>query len=590
MTKMWIQELIHRFEEGPWSRYVKRVLFGCLIVTLMVLYDVRAYRNFSNPEAMDAAQLARNIAQGKGYTTDVVRPFSMYLLMAKQQREDADPLIRQRHPDLANPPLYPLLLAGILKAAAPNYIISRKAFTRFAPEFLIALFSQGLFLLLVFLVYRLARRLFGAGVAWMSVVLILGTLQFWQFSVSGLSTMLLMVVFVGLIWAVVLLEEAASIETGQSKKLVLRAALTGLIVGLGALTRYSFGWLIVPVLVFLAVYLGKDRAKLCLAAAAAFLVVLAPWMARNYLISRTPFGTATYTIMETTAVFPGDTLQRTLEPPLRAVSLSNYGRKLVANTKEILRNDLPKMGGNWISAFFLVALMVPFRDPRLNRLRMFLVLCGVVLIPVQALGRTFLSNEIPEINSDNLLILLAPLVFVYGVSFYFSLLDQVALPFPELRYAINGLFFLVLSAPLLFALPPRPNPYIYPPYWPPAIQTSAGWLKEKEMMMSDIPWAVAWYGGRQCIWLTANYRQEFFKINDFLKPVNALYLTRRTTDKPFFTEWMSGALGSWERNFLMESLAKSGVPPGFPLRVVAEVFWPKEIFLTDFERWKKFGN
>ena len=88
-------------------------------------------------------------------------------------------------------------------------------------------------------------------------------------------------------------------------------------------------------------------------------------------------------------------------------------------------------------------------------------------------------------------------------------------------------------------------------------------------MMSDIPWAVAWYGNHQCIWLTANYRKEFFEINDFLKTVNALYLTRRTTDKPFFTEWVGGTLGGWERSFLMETLANSGVPPGFPLRIVA---------------------
>src|SRR5262245_19326954 len=171
---MMLQDFIHKIEEGTWSRYIKWILSGALILTLLVLYDVRAYRNFANPEAMDAAQLARNLAQGKGYTTDFIRPLSMHLVL--KSRTDANPLIQQNHPDLANPPVYPMLLAGILKVARLDYQVSSRASKRFAPEFLITLLNQGLFFLLVLLVYRLARRLFDPGVAWMSAVLMIGTL------------------------------------------------------------------------------------------------------------------------------------------------------------------------------------------------------------------------------------------------------------------------------------------------------------------------------------------------------------------------------------------------------------------------------
>jgi len=57
----------------------------------------------------------------------------------------------------------------------------------------------------------------------------------------------------------------------------------------------------------------------------------------------------------------------------------------------------------------------------------------VSLIVVQALGRTALSDDSPDINSENLLVLLAPLVIVYGTSLFFLLLEQVALPFLQLR-------------------------------------------------------------------------------------------------------------------------------------------------------------
>ena len=50
-------------------------------------------------------------------------------------------------------------------------------------------------------------------------------------------------------------------------------------------------------------------------------------------------------------------------------------------------------------------------------------------------------------------------------------------------------------------------------------------------MMSDIPWAVAWYGNRSCLGLTLDVKKEFFAIHDFQKPIQALYLTQSTLDK-----------------------------------------------------------
>ena len=82
-------------------------------------------------EAMDAAQVARNIAQGKGYTTLFIRPFSIYL-REKAQSGDAGARrppaqvadlgrLRGMHPDLANPPVYPVVLAGLMKVLPFDY-------------------------------------------------------------------------------------------------------------------------------------------------------------------------------------------------------------------------------------------------------------------------------------------------------------------------------------------------------------------------------------------------------------------------------------------------------------------------------------
>ncbi len=108
------QDWIHKLEEGAGARYLKVTAFCLAVLALMVVCDLRAYRNFATPEAMDAAQLARNIAEGRSYTTLFIRPFSLYLVQSHNRAKSADPLagagtdfaqIKTAHPDLANPPM-----------------------------------------------------------------------------------------------------------------------------------------------------------------------------------------------------------------------------------------------------------------------------------------------------------------------------------------------------------------------------------------------------------------------------------------------------------------------------------------------------
>jgi hypothetical protein len=608
-----LQELLHKLEVGGGTRYLRRGLVVVVVVLLGVGYNWRAYRNMATQEAMDMAQVGRNIAQGKGYTTLFLRPLSMSLVKKHNLETQGVPQvgkvadlaqIRGMHPDLANPPVYPVVLAALMKVLPFNYSVSTTKrfwssggrFWRFEPDFLIAVFNQLLLLGSVALVFFLARRLFDPGVAWLSAGLLLGMELLWRFSMSGLSTMLLMVIFLGLAWCVVLLEEETRVPKWGPHGLLVLAGLTGAMVGLGGLTRYSFGWLIIPVLVFLVLFGGQRRVVLAFVALAAFAALMAPWVARNYSVSGRPFGTATYAVLETTIFYPENRLERSLEPDFSRLHLMVFWFKLNVNLRQIVTEELPRLGGSWITAFFLVGLMIGFRKPALTRLRYFLMGCMVVLILAQALGRTQLSEESHEINSENLLVLVAPLVLVYGVSLFFLLLEQIRLPILELRPIIIGIFAVVVCLPMLFVfLPPRTIPVAYPPYNPRAIQTVAGWLKESELAMSDIPWAVAWYGQRQCVWLTLkcapdakdpNTHEDFLAINDYQKPINALYLTPQTMDGRFLSQWFMAGEQSWG-SFIVQCVLGKNVPSYFPLNQ-SPTGWPyDQLVLTDWQRWKK---
>ena len=127
-----IQDLIHKFEEKGSAGM--RIAFMVLLTgSLMLCYNWRAYRNMGTQEAMDAAQVGRNIAEGHGFKTQFIRPFSVYLV--KQHNKDrltstdtnSRPDFAQlkgMHPDLANPPVYPLVLGGLMKVLPFDYKVN----------------------------------------------------------------------------------------------------------------------------------------------------------------------------------------------------------------------------------------------------------------------------------------------------------------------------------------------------------------------------------------------------------------------------------------------------------------------------------
>jgi hypothetical protein len=605
MTAGFIQNLIHQLETGAVSRYLRFLMLGLAIIGLAFLYNLRAYRNLATPEAMDSAQLARNLAEGRGYTTLFIRPFSLYLVQTNNMLKYANAptnagmdfaQIKTRpHPDLANPPVYPLVLAGLMKVLPFHYPVELKKpfwsdnshFWRYQPDFLIAMFNEMLLLAVVVLTFFLARKLFDMNVAWLSALLTLGCELLWRFSVSGLSTMLLMVVFGGLTWCVIRIEEVAREPQPRPNRLLGLALAAGVLTGVGALTRYAFGWTIIPVALFLFLFSGQRRVWHMLAALGAFVVVLTPWVIRNYAVSGTPFGTAGFAIIEGSGLFPRFQLERSVHPDFTHVlGFRPYVSKLTGNAHDILANQLPRLGGSWASVLFLAGLLLGFRGMAVRRIRYFLLLCLGTFMVVQALGRTQLSEASPEVNSENLLVLLVPLVFCYGVSFFFTFLEQMKLAVPQLRYVVIAVFAALSCLPMIFTLlSPKTMPVVYPPYYPPEIQQTAGWMKENELMMSDMPWAVAWYGNRQCVWLTLNAQDEFFAINDNIKVVQALYLTPETTDGKFVSDWARAGEHSWG-SFITQAVLQNQIPQGFPLRNAPTGFLPERLFLTDRERWK----
>jgi hypothetical protein len=81
-------------------------------------------------------------------------------------------------------------------------------------------------------------------------------------------------------------------------------------------------------------------------------------------------------------------------------------------------------------------------------------------------------------------------------------------------------------------------------------------------------------------------RENFFAINDYMKPICVLYLTPQTMDSRFLTQWVSAGEQSWG-SFILDTLVNKKVPDGFPLAKSRREWLPQQVVLADWDRWNR---
>lgn len=593
------QELVNVLDGEGAMRWWRRVILFLLVGSFFSFYGLREYKNLSNPEAMDMAQLARNISQGRGYVTDYLRITSLAIV---KEQTGGDARINN-HPDIVNPPLYPVLLAGVFKAASlagvPIQYTPREGDVRYLPELVVCIFNQALLLVALFLTFSLGRKLFDREVAIFAAVMLFLNELLWRFSISGLPTILSMVVLLLLFHLLVsfrmrnMTDNVHDLESVPGVGWTLgMGALIGLLVGLASLSQYALGWLVIPVLWY--VMLSARNGRKLLAGAVVLLMfaaVLAPWVARNVMLSGLPFGLATYAPAVGTAKLSGDVLERISTPELLVhygPELNEYIRKLILNFREVLRSGIPQLGESWLTLCFLAGIFLPFVKRGLNSMRFLLVISILLMGLAQAATRTQLSDSGSAVHSENLLMVFLPLIFIFGSAFIFTLIEQINYELQPIRTLIVWFTGLVLSLPLWLALLPPPSyPLVWPPYHPQTVARISSFYRTHEIFATDMPWAAAWYGQHAALNLPLDPDREFFKINDSISPIKGLYLTQLTLDRRFLSELsqFDSSEPSWG-GVITRFYSRGELPGTFPLRNALGDLLPDQLLLSEWDRWR----
>lgn len=561
-----------------------------LAIALSLLYTSHQFRGLERGEAMDMAQLARNIARGQGFTTYVIRPFSLWQLQTHAR--DHHPRIMD-HPDLYNPPLYPLVLAALFRLMPNSFYEYKPTDMVFKPErWVILPFNQLCLLASILLVYLWARRLFDQRVAITAGLLLLFSDTLWSFSISGLPINLLMLLFLGAVYCLWRADERWHPEIPDPNPRSvwpgwMLVAASAVLMGLCFLTRYTTAFLFVPVLVYAGfVCRGRSVVLGVLMYVLIYAAVIIPWLVRNTQWCGSPTGIAYYE-------FAGGITPSMYQPNFdHAFEIAAMGNRWLNQSRTYLLEAFKLVGSDFLVFFFVVGMLYGFRRATAMRLRR--LVWGGLLAAIAGLSALWLAPEAPEgprrfVQGSNLLVLFLPLVAVYGTAFFYLLLDRIAFAARLLRWGVIAVFGLANSAALLYSLaPPRRGPYPYPPYCAYYTALAAKWFEKDEIGASDMPWSMAWVGDRRTLWLPTT-PEQLAMIHDFVAPkgVSFILLTPYLLNGRFQSDLAKGEHKAWF------AVVTGRVPPRFPLKTVT-LFPPagEQILYADRPRWadKQIGE
>ncbi len=548
-----IQDWILAWDVGQSVQFFRIGMFGALMAAVILVYTGTQFYGLRDAETMNTAQLARNLALGRGYVTRVIRPLDISYLESVG-KPTLSPQ-RMMLPELWTPPGYALVLAAPLWVVGAKTDHSNLAALR--ADRVVMLTGWFFFVVGLTLAYLLARELFDRRVAVLSAFLFLFCQALLDHAVSGLATgfvsVLLLVAAHGLLkaerW-----RRAERTDRWVNGALMVSAAA----VALATLTQYAVWVVMVPLLVYAGTAFPGRRWQRVLLCVVMFALLLAPWMARNRMAARQWFGLSHYGLLEETGRgryrSPVGRFQRMLglESPWQWRTL---GIKALENSRRLYETTIKETGANYLIAFFLVSLVHRWRDDEAVRLRwwLFWAMLGCA---------AWLS--VTGVPQRNFFTAFVPLVVVYAAAFFIVLFERLQFRTRFLRGGMVGLFVLVnLASVVLAVLPPRET-VPYPPYNSGVGAELGRMFRENELLASDIPWAMAWYGDRTTLWVPPRER-DFIEINDRVRIVSGLYLTQETLQRKLvLEEWLG------QEQFILR-LFQPPPPAGFPLQVYRSV-------------------
>ena len=569
-----LHDIVYSIDTGTGLKIIRVTLYVLFLLIIVMLYTATQYRGLRTDEAMDYAQLGRNISLNGGLATKCVRPVSMWKM--SERNPGGDPQVGG-HPDLYHPPAYPLVLsAGFslfeLVGIDPFQLPEAGRATSLPAEQWVILPVNHLFSILTgWIVFSLGKRLFSREVGFLGMTIYYLSNLVWQDSISGLNISMACF-FVAASFHSMVVSMLNRRDGRSSLAWAVPFVLSVVFSALAFLTRYITLAAVPGIALFAWLMGGRFRGgtRYAVVFVGLYLVMVSPWLYRNHAISGNPMGLAAHTALADTSRYPDKAFARQLHPEFTAGQVTaELKEKWVVNYSEKHESALPGLGGGVLMALFMTTFFYRFVRPQVNHLRWGIGLSLLLMI--------FIAGFFSESSIDTIHVFW-PFVILYGLAFFYILIDRLDLGVRLYVICLKCLIVVLSLLPLLLTImPPHAIPP-YPPYYAPIISQVSGMLTEREVMCTDMPWATAWYGDRVSILLPKDI-DDFYEINDYKQYISGMYITTITKNKPFVKQLLDGPEKSWL------PVISGRTPPDFPLKQAVSLNRQDQIFLSDRNRW-----
>ena len=556
-----LQDWVYNVEAGPIRLWLVRIALALMVLGMSAYVGIREFNGLRTFEAMDLAQQARQLAEGKGFTTLLIRPLALWQVRANL--ESAAPPVTA-FPETLTPPLYPVVLAACFKAGMISKVISfelsseaLKGFRTFPPDIVVLVLQLLLLVSTSFLVYGWALKQFDIGTAVLAVVFFLGSSPLWTHAVAGGVTLLVVFLYAlaGWLFCQGTVKQEEERESGENRQIWPWLLGAGLVLGLTASVQIIQIWAVMAAL-GLGWILLRDGKWLFGVGLIAALGLFVGWLIRLWLVSGNPIGLNWAFLLADSPRFPGDTIWRSYSFNIEQTDIwRRVGGSILRGFTDLVSQGPALVGNAVAGTLALVACLHAFRRSSAAAGRNFWGGIAAVLI----LATAFIQRDAKN-DGHGILMALLPAACVYGSAYLWIIIERWKLHLELLGRLFAIVVALVACWPTVARLLlPEPPPFAYPPTYPPIFLFMRSWFEPGELQSSDLPAAEAWYAEQPTLWLPTT-REDFLKIHDRVTPVFSILFTPASSDARMYSQMLADS-SEWKE---WADLIRRQKPPDLP--------------------------
>lgn len=576
-----------------------------ITVAVVAMFFVQlfvTFRGLSAANGMDQAQVARELARGHGLHTKVVRPYEWRQQM--DAGKDAQPGALS---DTMNPPLQSLMLAPLFKVFESYWNFDANSSIYFLDR-VVAAVGMLFFLGSVAVGWLIARRLFDDTIAGWTILTVLACQFLWDVARSGLPQMMMLFFCLIALRALLIgLERVAENESAVKQALVIGC------MGALMLLCHWMGIFLVIGLTLVTAWLLRPRAVVAALVGTIPLLALVAWGARNYAVCGDVFGSTKATLQGVIALSSDSLLLRDFSGKSPMAAAEVLTKKMAFNLVAQLRDLYSHLGAVLPAALFFFAILHPFK----RRVVRYFGWSLLVLWLFSVLGMALLGLPAKENDANQIHSLFIPVMTAYGFAFLAVLWGRLGFQGFRggwwSRHGLAAIAFAITAMPMLLSLATEVTHGLkhkdqfaqWPPYMPKQINKIASFTLEKELVMTDMPWAVAWYADRPGVWLPVE-RSDFPEMKKAAEQHGAeiagILMTPISLHADHIAEIFTGEYRDWAApamrgillGFGVDVMAQGDLPYRYFLPLAGQAndkrFVAEMLFMSERKRWEPGGG